>query len=216
MRKAGRSGPTTTREEDRAGLFRQLGQSSPFRRCRTCSGNPRGSAGAALVDAAPAAPRGWPRQARPRHIGARFPYLGNQNNRVAADDVPALLRTMHARITELSGNSPATAEAGEEPAAESEFTPAVTVRKSLASKDHIISMIDGKPYKTLKRHLSGHGLTPSNIASATTSSPIVRWSPRITRPRGARWRTRSGSARRAGKRRLLLPPTYRSADAKAA
>lgn len=37
----------------------------------------------------------------------------------------------------------------------------MTVRKSLASKDHIISLIDGKPYKTLRRHLSGHGLTPT-------------------------------------------------------
>jgi predicted transcriptional regulator len=36
----------------------------------------------------------------------------------------------------------------------------VSVRKSLASPDHIISMIDGKPYKTLRRHLAGHGLTP--------------------------------------------------------
>ena len=25
---------------------------------------------------------------------------------------------------------------------------------------HIISLIDGKPYKALRRHLSGHGLTP--------------------------------------------------------
>lgn len=46
-------------------------------------------------------------------------------------------------------------------AAQSEFTPAVSVRKSLASPDHILSMIDGKPYKSLKRHLSGHGLTPA-------------------------------------------------------
>jgi predicted transcriptional regulator len=30
----------------------------------------------------------------------------------------------------------------------------------LASKEHIISMIDGRPYKTLRRHLSTHGLTP--------------------------------------------------------
>ncbi len=43
----------------------------------------------------------------------------------------------------------------------SEFTPAVSVRRSLASKDHIVSLIDGKAYKTLKRHLSGHGLTPA-------------------------------------------------------
>lgn len=38
--------------------------------------------------------------------------------------------------------------------------PAVTVRKSLSSPDHIISLIDGKPYKTLRRRLSGHGMTP--------------------------------------------------------
>ena len=50
----------------------------------------------------------------------------------------------------------------EEPAeAPVEYTPAVTARKSLASKDHIISMIDGKPYKTLRRHLATHGMTPA-------------------------------------------------------
>jgi predicted transcriptional regulator len=87
-------------------------------------------------------------------------WLGNQNNRVAPDDVPAFLRTMHATVTELAGGSSARAESGEVVAPEQEFTPAVTARKSLASKDHIISMIDGKPYKTLRRHLSGHGLTP--------------------------------------------------------
>jgi predicted transcriptional regulator len=38
--------------------------------------------------------------------------------------------------------------------------PAVTVRKSLSSPDHIISLIDGKPYKALRRHLSVHGMTP--------------------------------------------------------
>jgi len=87
-------------------------------------------------------------------------WLGNQNNRVSAEDVPAFLRTMHATVTELAGGSSAAAEAAEVAAPEEEFAPAITVRKSLASKDHIISMIDGKPYKTLKRHLSGHGLTP--------------------------------------------------------
>ncbi|MBO9712164.1 MucR family transcriptional regulator [Sphingomonas sp.] len=86
-------------------------------------------------------------------------WLGNQNNRVAAEDVPAFLRTMHATISELAGNTSAPAEAADEPASEQEFVPAVTVRKSLASKDHIISMIDGKPYKMLRRHLSGQGLT---------------------------------------------------------
>ena len=87
-------------------------------------------------------------------------WLGNQNNRVQADDVPQFLRTMHATVTELTGASSAAPEPDEEAAPAEELTPAVTARKSLASKDHIISMIDGKPYKTLKRHLSRHGLTP--------------------------------------------------------
>jgi predicted transcriptional regulator len=88
-------------------------------------------------------------------------WLGNQNNRVQADDVPAFLRTMHATITELAGNAQPAGEPAEEATPATEFTPAVTVRKSLASKDHIISLIDGKPYKTLRRHLSTHGLTPA-------------------------------------------------------
>ena len=87
-------------------------------------------------------------------------WLGNQNNRVMAEDVPAFLRTMHATVIELasSGTAADGAQAAEEDA--QEFVPAVSVRKSLASKDQIISMIDGKPYKTLRRHLTTHGLTP--------------------------------------------------------
>lgn len=57
---------------------------------------------------------------------------------------------------QLLGFLPAAAAAARSP----RQAPAVSVRKSLASKDHIISMIDGKPYRTLRRHLSTHGLTP--------------------------------------------------------
>jgi predicted transcriptional regulator len=52
----------------------------------------------------------------------------------------------------------------------------VSVRKSLGSKDHILSMIDGKPYKSLKRHLSRHGLTPDDYRSRynlPSSYPMV-------------------------------------------
>lgn len=87
-------------------------------------------------------------------------WLGNPNSRPAAEDVPQFLRTIHATVTELAGGSSDGVAAAEDAPAAEEFTPAVSVRKSLASKDHIISMIDGKPYKTLKRHLAGHGLTP--------------------------------------------------------
>jgi len=86
-------------------------------------------------------------------------WLGNPNNRASADDVPSFLEKMHATVRELAQGISA-AQATEEAAPQQEYTPAVGARKSLSSKDHIISMIDGKPYKTLRRHLSGHGLTP--------------------------------------------------------
>ena len=84
-------------------------------------------------------------------------WLGNPNTRSSAEDVPAFLGKMHETVSALLGSS------SEAPAAEAptEYTPAVTARKSLASKDHIISMIDGKSYKTLRRHLATHGMTPA-------------------------------------------------------
>lgn len=89
-------------------------------------------------------------------------WLGNQNNRVAADEVPAFLRSMHATINELAGGTaPASVESDSEVDAQ-EHVPAVSVRKSLASKDVIISMIDGKPYKSLRRHLNANGLSPED------------------------------------------------------
>ncbi len=77
-----------------------------------------------------------------------------------ADDVPAFLEKMHATVTELAQSSFPRRRRWKMRRPQQEYTPAVGARKSLASKDHIISMIDGKPYKTLRRHLSGHGLTP--------------------------------------------------------
>ena len=98
-------------------------------------------------------------------------WLGNQNNRVTAEEVPTFLRTMHATINELSSGSSieeGSPSSGETP---EEFTPAVSVRKSLGSKDHIISMIDGKPYRTLRRHLSTHGLTPEEYRARYNLKP---------------------------------------------
>ena len=83
-------------------------------------------------------------------------WLSNPNTRTSSDDVPAFLQSMHAAVEKLGGS-----QANEVPEeAAQDYTPAVTVRKSLASKDHIISMIDGRPYKTLRRHLSTNGMTP--------------------------------------------------------
>jgi len=83
-------------------------------------------------------------------------WLSNPNTRASAEEVPAFLKTMHDAVGALGGS----ADADSATDAAQGYTPAVSVRKSLASKDHIISLIDGKSYKTLRRHLSRHGMTP--------------------------------------------------------
>jgi predicted transcriptional regulator len=80
-------------------------------------------------------------------------YLAN--NTVASADLAGLIKTTRAALVDE-----AVAEVAEPEAPT--YAPAVSVRKSLASPDHIISLIDGKAYKTLKRHLSTHGLTPES------------------------------------------------------
>ena len=98
-------------------------------------------------------------------------WLGNPNNRVSADEVPSFLRTMHAAVSELSGQASGASgtETSDGPLAE--HVPAVTPRKSLSSKEHIISLIDGKAYKTLRRHLSTHGLTPQEYRARYKLKP---------------------------------------------
>lgn len=76
------------------------------------------------------------------------------NNTVPIDQLPGLIEQTRATLAKREEVT-STPEA-----AEQDFTPAVSARKSLASRDHIVSMIDGKSYKTLRRHLSTHGLTP--------------------------------------------------------
>jgi predicted transcriptional regulator len=68
------------------------------------------------------------------------------------------MRSIHSTIVELRG---AGSESELALPGTGTFTAAVTARKSLANPAHIISMIDGKPYKTLTRHLSTNGLTPA-------------------------------------------------------
>src|SRR3954471_19775149 len=76
-------------------------------------------------------------------------YLSN--NHVAVADVPALIASVHAAVTGLGQTA-----APSEP--ETKATPA-QIRKSI-SPDALISFEDGKPYKTLRRHLTIRGLSP--------------------------------------------------------
>ena len=71
-------------------------------------------------------------------------------NNVPASELPNLIAATHAALVKL--NAP--------PAPEPEkLTPPVPIRKTV-TPDAIISLEDGKPYKSLKRHLTTRGLTP--------------------------------------------------------
>ena len=71
-------------------------------------------------------------------------YVGN--NKVARDELPALINSLHEALAKL--------ESGEEIR-----EPAVPINKSI-KRNEIICLECGKGQKTLKRHLSsGHGVT---------------------------------------------------------
>lgn len=72
------------------------------------------------------------------------------NNAVTLADLPGLIARVHGALAGLGTES---APAPEKP------TPPVSIRKSV-TPDYLISLEDGQRYKSLKRHLSGRGLTP--------------------------------------------------------
>ncbi len=73
-------------------------------------------------------------------------------NHVRAAELPELISTVHASLAGM----------GSEPVAEPEpdrLVPPVSIRKSITD-EYLISLEDGQRYKSLKKHLSKHGLTP--------------------------------------------------------
>ncbi len=83
-------------------------------------------------------------------------WLSNPSTRAGVDDVPAFITRMVDATRNLNATS-----SGETPeVAPAEYAPAVTAGKSLANPDFITSMMDGKPYITLRRHLSTNGMAP--------------------------------------------------------
>jgi len=75
-------------------------------------------------------------------------FVGRHPN-LRAEEIPELIRSVRATLSE---------DAAPAPSAEPE-TPSATksqINKSI-TPDSLISFIDGKPYKTLKRHLGRHG-----------------------------------------------------------
>jgi predicted transcriptional regulator len=74
------------------------------------------------------------------------------HNHVQSADLPELLNAVHAALSGIGTGGPAS------PQAVTKATPQ-EIRRSV-TPDFLISFEDGKPYKTLRRHLTLRGLSP--------------------------------------------------------
>jgi predicted transcriptional regulator len=73
-------------------------------------------------------------------------------NSVGSSELPALIHSVYASLLGLSAPADAPIE---------KPVPAVPIKKSV-TPDFIISLEDGRQFKSLKRHLSGRGMTPAD------------------------------------------------------
>ncbi|MGA0598978.1 MucR family transcriptional regulator [Enterovirga sp. CN4-39] len=75
-------------------------------------------------------------------------YVGN--NPVRAADLPTVIADTYGALASLTKPIEVAPE---------KLVPPVSIRKSI-TPDYLISLEDGRQYKSLKRHLSGYDLTP--------------------------------------------------------
>jgi predicted transcriptional regulator len=75
-----------------------------------------------------------------------------ESNKVGGDQVADVIRSIHGALAQ--------AASGVEPEPEIERPTPAQVRRSM-SGDRLISFEDGKPYSSLKRHLTTRGMSPA-------------------------------------------------------
>ncbi|MBE7243777.1 MAG: MucR family transcriptional regulator [Actinomycetospora chiangmaiensis] len=136
------------------------------------------------------------------------------NNSVPMPDLPSLLSGVHAALTGL-GQSSGPAEPDFKKA-----TPA-QIKKSI-TPDALISFIDGKPYKTLKRHLTGNGMSIEQYRQRyglppdypTTASSYSAMRAEFARNAGLGHKRRSPAAKNAAASETVAEAQDRTNDAK--
>jgi predicted transcriptional regulator len=75
------------------------------------------------------------------------------NNPLPKGELPAMIQTIYDTLARLSGRT-------ENPGPNEEpKEPTVSIRKSI-TPEYLICLEDGKRFKSLKKHLGAHGLTP--------------------------------------------------------
>src|SRR4051812_40738406 len=116
------------------------------------------------------------------------------HNPLPASDLPSLIEAVHAALRRMGS------EKAEQPSEELP-RPAVPIRKSI-TPDHLISLEDGRPYQSLKRHLAARGLTPEAYRAKWGLSPSYP----MVAPNYAQRRSDLAKARGLGQHRPAEPP----------
>jgi predicted transcriptional regulator len=94
------------------------------------------------------------------HLTADVVAAYVRNNPLAANDLPGVISTVYASLTDLSGA-----------AAAPPLQPAVPIRRSV-TPDYIVCLEDGKKLKMLKRHLrTSFNLTPDEYRAKWKLGP---------------------------------------------
>jgi MucR family transcriptional regulator, transcriptional regulator of exopolysaccharide biosynthesis len=100
-------------------------------------------------------------------------------NPLPRSDLPALIQAVHAVVESLGKGSEVA-----QPQAEAK-PPAVPIRKSI-TPDYLVCLEDGKRFKSLRRHLRLHGLTPEQYrAKWNLSSDYPMVAPNYSTERSA-------------------------------
>ena len=114
------------------------------------------------------------------------------HNSVPLADLSALIATVHGALQN--------AAAGTREPEKVVLEPPVSIKKSITA-NHLISMEDGRPYKSLKRHLTAGASPRRSIARSGHCRSTIRWSRRTTPRLDPSWPRRWVSDRRERVRR---------------
>ena len=123
------------------------------------------------------------------------------HNSLPRSDLPSLIDAVHAAMRQVSSGK------AEQP--EEAPRPPVPIRKSI-TPDYLISLEDGKPYRSLKRHLAKRGLTPEAYRQKWSLPPTYP----MVAPGSSKRRSELAKALGLGQRRRTVDPTPTPEDAR--
>jgi predicted transcriptional regulator len=122
-----------------------------------------------------------------------------ESNKIAGADLPSLIQSIYTALSEADHPPAAATDTVVRPTA-------AQIRKSI-TPDALISFIDKKPYRMLKRHLTTHGLTAKGYQERyglPSSYPMT--APTYSAARSA-LATKMGLGRKAAPAPAASPPT---------